>query len=94
MIKNFQKYLETPFDIVVVAGQSNAQGGGLGQVEKPYQKDERVCFLSDIKTFGLVVDPETDNVSLTAECPSVTYIKVAEDNQSTANLAFTFAREY
>ncbi|MBQ3221052.1 MAG: hypothetical protein IJB34_03740 [Clostridia bacterium] len=94
MIKNFRDFCDTPFDIVVLAGQSNAQGGGLGKVDNHYQRDERVCFLSDTKTFGLTVDPETDNVFLTADCPSITNISVAEDNEGAANLAFSFAREY
>lgn len=94
MIKNFKEFCDTPFDIVVLAGQSNAQGGGLGEVEKRYERDENVCFLNDTKTFGLTVDPETDNVFLTADCPSVTYISVAEDNEGAANLSFTFASAY
>ncbi len=93
MIKNFKQFCDTPFDVIVLAGQSNAQGGGCGSVENYYQRDERVCFLADTKTFGLVVNPETDDVSLAADCPSVTNIKVAEDDGG-GNLIFTFARNY
>ena len=94
MIKNFQEFCNTPFDIVVLAGQSNAQGGGLGETTAHYQKNENVYFLNDTKSFGLVVDPETDNVSLSADCPSITYIETAEDSTSAANLSFRFAERY
>ena len=34
-------------DIIVVAGQSNAAGSGLGDVTKEYEKNESVLWMSD-----------------------------------------------
>lgn len=42
MLKDFTK--ET-FDIIIQAGQSNAEGYGCGPVEKPYQPKDTVCYL-------------------------------------------------
>lgn len=33
------------FDIIIQAGQSNAEGWGVGRVEKEYVSDERVLYL-------------------------------------------------
>ena len=93
MIKNFREFYNTDFDVVVLAGQSNAQGGGLGETENHYIKNDSVYFLSDTKSFGLTVDSETDNVSLNADCPSIAFIEQAEDNEC-ANFTFTFAEQY
>ena len=43
MLRDFTK--ET-FDIVIQAGQSNAEGCGLGPVEHPYEPDDRVFYLN------------------------------------------------
>ena len=41
------------YDIVVLAGQSNAEGNGLGAVRRPYREDPRVFALRD-KNAGLI----------------------------------------
>lgn len=42
MIKDFTK---EKFDIIILAGQSNAEGNGMGPVEKPYQPSDEVWFM-------------------------------------------------
>ena len=43
MIVDFSK---KAFDIMIVAGQSNAEGFGFGDADCPWQPDERVWYLS------------------------------------------------
>ncbi|MBQ8685417.1 MAG: hypothetical protein IJ514_04525 [Clostridia bacterium] len=40
-------HFQTPCDVVVLAGQSNAQGYGTGEVSEPYEADERVLILGN-----------------------------------------------
>lgn len=42
MLKDFR---EEAFDVLIVAGQSNAEGNGVGSVEDPYYPDDRVWCL-------------------------------------------------
>ncbi len=42
MLKDFTK---EKFDIIIQAGQSNAEGNGMGNVEKPYKPTEDVWFM-------------------------------------------------
>lgn len=43
MLRDFTK---DKFDILIQAGQSNAEGAGFGPVEEPYQPDGRVWYLN------------------------------------------------
>ena len=43
MLKNFTEYA---FDVIIQAGQSNAEGYGFGPVEHPYSKNDRVWYLN------------------------------------------------
>jgi len=43
MLKNFSEYA---FDIVIQAGQSNAEGCGLGPTDDPYAPSDRVWYLN------------------------------------------------
>ena len=42
MLKDFTK---EKFDIIIQAGQSNAEGNGMGEVEKPYKPNDDVWFM-------------------------------------------------
>ena len=37
------------YDIIILAGQSNAEGQGLGETAVEYTPDERVHFMKDLK---------------------------------------------
>ncbi|MBQ4268922.1 MAG: hypothetical protein IJB97_04665 [Clostridia bacterium] len=95
MIRNFAEYRNTAFDIVVLAGQSNAQGYGEGAAEKPYEKDGRVYGMRDTKETGSVrfVPCEKNETPIRVNCPGICEIFVAEDDRP-ANMGFSFAREY
>lgn len=38
------------FDVFIQAGQSNAEGSGIGDVRSPYEPEKRICFLEAEKT--------------------------------------------
>lgn len=56
MLKNFA---DEKFDVIVQAGQSNAEGYGFGNIEDPYQPNERVWYLNGDYT----ITPAIENVN-------------------------------
>lgn len=81
------------YDIILQAGQSNADGTGRGPVEQPYIPSADILYLQAAKT-----------VQITAEGISVTYadqpflVEVAEDTEREdgikGDFSLTFARDY
>lgn len=47
MIVNGNQYKNAALDVVVLAGQSNAQGCGMGEVQNEYAPDARILMLKD-----------------------------------------------
>lgn len=65
------------YDIIVLAGQSNAEGQGIGEVTEEYVPDERVHIMKDDTNFKFVTK---DGVStLTGKWPAENTISVAEE---------------
>ena len=58
MLKNF---CEEKFDIVIQAGQSNSQGYGIGDAEKPYVANENVWFLNNDFTISTAQERISEN---------------------------------
>lgn len=48
-ILNKSSYLLDSYDIIVLAGQSNAWGFGVGEVDEPYQPDDDILMLKDVR---------------------------------------------
>jgi len=81
------------YDIILQAGQSNADGTGRGPVEQPYVPSADILYMQAVKT-----------VQITAEGIFVTYadqpflIEVAEDTEREdgilGDFSLTFARDY
>ena len=77
MLKDFTK---EKFDVIILSGQSNAVGNGMGEVENPWEPDDRVWFM---------VGPQDEQeFYLTPAVESV------RNNETVGNLCFTFARRY
>ena len=53
MLKDFTK---EAFDIIIQAGQSNAEGYGFGPVDNPYMPDGRVWYMNENDTISLAVE--------------------------------------
>lgn len=84
-------------DIIILAGQSNAEGYGYGPCEEPYIPDPRIMSMRDTDNYGYVVDDkprETFNITL----PRTYLINVTEERQTTRAkigcLALSFAKKY
>ena len=58
MLKDFTR--ET-FEILVQAGQSNAEGYGFGDTENPWEPDERVWYLNENFTISQAAEPVAVN---------------------------------
>ena len=53
MLKDFTKYA---FDIVIQAGQSNAEGYGFGATDAPWEPNGRVWYLNENYTISQAVE--------------------------------------
>ena len=80
------------FDIVIIAGQSNSEGCGLGEVEKPYVPNSRIMQLDIQKTVEHT--PEQLYINFIGE----PILSIAEEydagNGKLGNLALSFAQKY
>ena len=57
--------MKNGWDIIILAGQSNAEGFGLGEASGEYEKDERIYCLNDDAAphFETVSDGTTEHRS-------------------------------
>ena len=78
MIKNFD---QEAFDIIILAGQSNAEGYGFGEIDQPYKPDPRVWYLNNdpCGKGEFILTPAEEKVS---------------GNEIQSSLALSFATEY
>ena len=77
MLRDFTK---EKFDIIILAGQSNAVGNGMGTVDKPYQPSEDVWFLCG--------PLETQEYYFYPACEEV------RDNETVGNFILKFSENY
>lgn len=81
------------FDIIIQAGQSNAEGCGLGEVEKEYLPTDKVWLLDAPKRVTAL--PDRMDIVYLDEPP---ILKIAEEavgeNGKVGNFGLTFAEEY
>ena len=72
-----------PLDIIILAGQSNAEGYGLGPCDTPFQPTPDILSMRDTDNYGYVVDEKTYgtfNISL----PRRYLINIAEERMNTS----------
>lgn len=85
------------YDIVIIAGQSNAEGYGVGEVSEEYEKDERVLFLNDNSAPHFEKSENGKDV-LSLNFPSAIRIDVADEatgeQGKVGKLSLFFAKEY
>ena len=84
-------------DIIVVAGQSNAEGYGIGPTPDPYRPSPDILLMKDTDNQGYVVDEKTHG-TFGITMPRDYLIGIAEERCSTSgkigNLGLYFARRY
>jgi len=84
-------------DIIVVAGQSNAEGYGIGPTAEPYMPVPDILIMRDTDNQGYVVDEKTRG-TFAITMPRDYLIGIAEERCSTSgkigNLGLYFARKY
>ena len=85
------------YDIIILAGQSNAQGSGIGDVLEEYIPDERIHMLSDNSNPSFKEDAN-GKAYLDIKFPCEQFIEVAkervENDKKHGNFALTFAKKY
>lgn len=92
-------YDNTEYDIIVLAGQSNAFGNGLGESQNPWKEREDVLMLkNDFET--CYKRPDANTVYIDTKAQEDGYIEVAKERfderlqQTIGNFSYTFAKMY
>ncbi len=92
-----KNYSNQPFDIIVLGGQSNAEGYGVGDVTEEYVADERILWLNDNSRPRFEKDTNGKDV-FCIDYPAETQITVADEpigaQGKVGKLSFFFAKEY
>ena len=84
------------FDIIIVAGQSNASGCGLGETSTPWTTDDKILMFNEKFTAEIINTPYGDMIEIdsTGDC----YINLADErcegDNKTAVFSLSFAKEY
>ncbi len=88
--------MKQTYDVIVLGGQSNAEGYGLGAVTEEYIPDDRICWLNDLSRPRFEKKNEKDVFKI--EYPSERFITVAEEpfngQSKVGKFSFIFARSY
>ena len=85
------------YDIIILAGQSNAEGSGKGNVKNPYIPSNAIWQIRDPQPLGYVKNEQGEDV-LNVQEPWEFITEVASerthDGELCGNFAFSFAQEY
>ncbi len=85
------------YDVIILFGQSNAEGNGHGEVENPYQPDERVYIMRDKHQITFKKNAD-GNDYLDVKLPTTFYTEVMKERVSgqgkIGNFVCEFARRY
>lgn len=91
-------YKNEKFDIIILAGQSNAQGCGIGSSREEYEPNDRILWLSDDANIHFEKDEnKEDYLFIPEECKKT--VKVAAERENAdggkiGNFALAFAKKY
>ncbi|MBQ9729203.1 MAG: hypothetical protein IJV80_00115 [Clostridia bacterium] len=98
MILNKQNYLMENYDIIVLAGQSNAWGFGVGEVDNEYLPDNDIYMLKDVEQGKYENCARCRDFDCEENATGFYIVKGAEDvndnNEKVACFALNFAKEY
>ena len=82
-----------PCDVFILAGQSNAEGNGLGESEREPKRNPLVLWEYDPQSIAWIKD-ENGKDKLTLVYPSDYAVCIAGENKGAGNLAYSFAKRY
>ncbi len=87
------------YDIIVLGGQSNAEGYGLGEVENEYVPNENILWLNDDSKPRFEKNERTGKDEFVIDYPSEFIVKIAEEpinavGQKLGKFFFIFAKRY
>ena len=94
---NLNSYKNDKFDIIVLAGQSNAYGFGIGPVESEFVENESILFLSDNLDIHFEKDENGQDYLAIPEWQSNSIIPAKEkesENGKIGNLSLSFSDKY
>ena len=90
-------YTTEAYDIIILAGQSNAQGCGRGETTEEYIPDSDIMHLFENCTFEVRVKDGIEKMCVICDDPNL-YIDIAkeqcDDAGKISSFALSFAREY
>lgn len=92
-----EQFKHEKFDIIILAGQSNAMGCGLGSVANEYEPCERIMHLYDDANFHFEKDADgNDYLWIPEECQRNIGIasESGEGNNKVGNFSLIFAKLY
>ncbi len=85
------------YDIIILAGQSNAEGNGLGETNRPFTPDERILMMRDGGKFGYEQQEDGSMKFLVTE-PYTFVTEIARERNDGERdygmFALTFAKKY
>lgn len=84
-------------DIIILAGQSNAEGNGKGDTKHPYKRNKNILHMYDINSYGYKEDERSKVIHLDIKYPVEFEIDVAEEktpNGEGGNLGLFFSKMY
>lgn len=87
--------MKVAYDIIILAGQSNAEGSGIGRVGKKYKENDLIMQMIDVNREDMILE---ENGKLNLVQPFELSIELAKEepyqNALRGNLAHSFAEEY
>ncbi|MDR1092764.1 MAG: sialate O-acetylesterase [Clostridiales bacterium] len=93
---SLQNYKDTPFDVVIQAGQSNAEGAGRGPVLREYAPNGDVLYLTDRNGWAWFDAGRVPyiGVKLPPSCRIETAAERGDGAGKIGDFSLSFAREY
>ncbi len=85
------------YDIIILGGQSNAEGTGLGPTDRPYISDDRILMMRDGGKYGYEQQPDGSMKFLVTEPYTFVTETARERNDGTQDygmFVLTFAKKY
>ena len=86
-------FVKEPCDIILLAGQSNAVGCGVGEVTEEIQDNPDVLLFYDTQFEGFKQN-ENGKEYLAVHEPFIYDVKIMSEHNTSANIAFSFANKY